>query len=142
MSDTSVFSGEAVGYVPGLGHHRRGGGPWRACRALMAAAGDWACGYGCALITLEGVLASGTIVRDVYHRLGCAEQTLKLAEKALSPGAARYRNRTPLAALPGAAAEPAVLCGWPRLRDSHARRADVTATRGRYMFPTCVGYEA
>ena len=85
-------------------------------RALMAAAGDWACGYGCALITLEGVLACDTIVRDVYHRLGYAGQALKLAKKALSPGAARYRNRTPLAALPGAAAEPAVLCGWPRLR--------------------------
>jgi hypothetical protein len=50
---------------------------------------------------LEGVLASGTIVRDVYHRLGYAEQTLNLAKKALSPGAARHRNRTPLAALPG-----------------------------------------
>jgi hypothetical protein len=36
--------------------------------------------------TLDGVLASNTIVRAVYHRLGYAEQTLKLAKKALSPG--------------------------------------------------------
>jgi hypothetical protein len=35
---------------------------------------------------LDGVLASNTIVRAVYHRLGYAEQTLKLAKKALSPG--------------------------------------------------------
>jgi hypothetical protein len=91
---------------------------------------------------LEGVLASDINVRDVYHQLGYAEQTLKLAKKALSPGAARYRSCSPLAALPGAAAEPAVLCGWPRLRNSHARRADVTATIGRHTFPTYVGYEA
>lgn len=128
MRQALATTGEAAG---------RGAG-----RALMAAAGDWACGYGCALITLEGVFASDTIVRDVYRRLGYAEQMLKLAKKALSPGAARYGNRTPLAALPGAAAERAVLCGWPRLRDSRARRADVTATGGRYTFPTCVGYEA
>jgi hypothetical protein len=38
--------------------------------------------------------------------------------------------------------EPAVLCGWPWLRDSPARRADVTAARGRRTSPTCVGYEA
>jgi GNAT superfamily N-acetyltransferase len=128
MRQALATAGEAAG---------RGAG-----RALMAAAGGWACGYGCALITLEGVLASGTIVRGVCRRLGYAGQALKLAEKALSPGAARRRNRTPLAALPGAAAEPAVLCDWPRLRDSRARRADVTAARGRHAFPTCVGYEA
>jgi hypothetical protein len=41
-----------------------------------------------------------TRVRGLSNQLGYAEQTLKLAKKALSPGAARYRNHTPLAALP------------------------------------------
>ena len=65
--------------MPGLGPTGEAAG--RGAGQPLAAAGDWACAYGCALITLEGVLASDTIVRDIYRRLGYAEQTLKLAKR-------------------------------------------------------------
>jgi hypothetical protein len=48
LLDTSVFSDEAVGMCQPLATTGEAAGPG-ARRALMAAAGAWACGYGCAL---------------------------------------------------------------------------------------------